>query len=156
MQRAPRAAPVSAVTDTDRTRVQTSVSQRFNALRAEVYRIDQKGVQVDTGKDASFSQEERKVSTFILDTTKTQQIRTLKLISLTFNKQLDTLLALKMQMSQILLTAYLPDPSVNVTILSTPATLKFSTLPLGQCTSIASTDVAGPNPKCGLGSLVER
>jgi len=48
---------------------------------------------------------------------------------------------------------YFPVPSVNVTIRSTPDTANFSTFPLGQCTSIASTAVACPSPKCGLWSF---
>ena len=42
---------------------------------------------------------------------------------------------------------YFPVPSVIVTIRSTPETVKCSTLPLGQCTSMSSTLVACPSPK---------
>lgn len=52
--------------------------------------------------------------------------------------------------------SYLPVPSVTVRILSTPGTVKCSTLPLGQWISISSTSAAWPRPKCGRGSLVER
>ena len=50
---------------------------------------------------------------------------------------------------------YFPLPSVSVTIRSTPGTVNCSTFPLGQCTSIASTVVACPKPKCGRGSFVD-
>jgi hypothetical protein len=42
---------------------------------------------------------------------------------------------------------YFPDPSVRFTTRSTSGVLNFSTLPLGQRTSIASTLVAVPSPK---------
>jgi len=51
---------------------------------------------------------------------------------------------------------HFPVPSVIVTIRSTPGTAKCSTLPPGQCTSMSSTLAAGPRPKCGRGSLLER
>ena len=48
-----------------------------------------------------------------------------------------------------------PDPSEMGTMRSTPVTEKCSTLPLGQCTSMSSTVVDCPSPKCGRGSLVD-
>jgi hypothetical protein len=41
----------------------------------------------------------------------------------------------------------LPVPSAMGTIRSTPGTVKCSTLPLGQCTSMSSTLVVAPRPK---------
>ena len=54
------------------------------------------------------------------------------------------------------LRCYFPVPSVMVTMRSTPGTVKCSSLPLGQWISMSSILVAGPRPKWGRGSLVER